>query len=381
MYVNILTKLLRQIFTVDSIRKQGKDMIRIFMIGYSKKKGGVETFISYLHNNLCKEKFEIYFASPKMVIDGKTWVTPKNRHRYISYRLFWHRFFKENRFDVIYYNTCDIVSIDMLRFAKKAKIPVRIIHSHNSGNQMSINKKPDIVHSLSEKHNKKVLHKYATHFFACSDVAGKWMFGDRDFKVIKNGISLEKYKYQDENVEKLKSEYHLSDCVVGCVGSLSPQKNPFFAIDIFKSIISKHPLAHLVLIGDGELRQSLEQKVNHLGLEKNIHFVGAVDNVNEWMSAIDCLLMPSLFEGLPFALVEAQAAGLPCVVSSNVSEEANITGLVDFVSLDESTDVWADKILEKIGQARPDTTKQLVDAGYSIEDTAREVSEIIEKAL
>lgn len=347
----------------------------------SDDKGGVEAYISNLCGYFNQDKFEIVYSLPTMVIDGKTYMAPKNRHRYISYRLFWHKFFKENKFDVIYYNTCDIVSIDMLRFAKKAKIPVRLIHSHNSGNQMAINKKLSFVHSLFEKRNKKVLHKYATHFFACSDIAGKWMFGDRDFRVIKNGISLEKYKYQDENAEKLKSDHHLSDFTVGCVGRLSPQKNLFFAVDIFKSIISKHPLAHLVLIGDGELRQSLEQKVNDLGLEKNIHFIGAVDNVNEWMSAIDCLLMPSLFEGLPFALVEAQAAGLPCVVSSNVSEEANITGLVDFVSLDESTDVWADKILEKIGQARPDTTKQLIDAGYSIEDTAREVSEIIEKAL
>ena len=113
-------------------------------------------------------------------------------------------------------------------------------------------------------------------------------------------------------------------------------------------------------------------------LEEKILFAGAVDNVNEWMSAIDCLIMPSLFEGLPFVLVEAQAAGLPCVVSSTVSKEADFTGVLQFIDLDVGEDAWAEAALSACDNARKDYLQNLIDAGYSIENTAAEVCEIIE---
>lgn len=354
-------------------------MKRIFMVGYSTDKGGVESYIVNLCSQLLKEKYEVIYDWPKMEIDGKTWIRPRNRHNYIAYKKFWNRFFKENHFDVLYYNTCDIVSIDMLNFAKKAEVPVRIIHSHNTGNQEEIDKEINIVHKLMEKSNRKNIHKFATHLLACSKSAGDWMFGKHSYQVIHNGIDLPKYKFDVKKRNDVRSQYGISEGkLFGCVGRLDPQKNPIFAEKIAEVVIKLNSDTTFVFVGDGELANKVKSIVKANNLEDKIIFLGAVDNVNEWMSALDCLVMPSLFEGLPFVLVEAQAAGLPCVVSSTVSKEANFTGLLQFIDLDSSEKVWAESILKVCGIERKDYMEKLVEAGYSIKNTAKEVCEIIE---
>lgn len=348
------------------------------MIGFSSDKGGVESYISNLSHSLDKTKYEIVYALPEMRIDEKKWVAPLNRHNYIKYYLFWKKFYKENSFDVIYYNTCDIVSVDQLKFAKAANIPVRIIHSHNTNVQF----KKKFFHKIMEQRHKKNIRKYATNLLACSETAGNWMFPYDEYKIIKNGIDVNKYKYNSNFRVMCRESIKINDeCLIGCVGRLDEQKNPFFSINILKELIKINNNVRLVFIGDGSLRQKLNNEVNKLGLSKYCYILGAKDNVNEWYSAFDCLLMPSLFEGLPFALVEAQASGLPCVVSSNVSREANLTNLVKFVSLNDDVSIWVEKILASCKQERIEKTKQLTDAGYSIKNTAKMISSIIEESL
>lgn len=354
-------------------------MKRIFMVGYSTDKGGVEAYIVNLCSKLPKEKYEVIYDWPTMEIDGKTWIRPRNRHNYIAYRKFWNEFFKANHFDVLYYNTCDIVSIDMLKFAKKAKVPVRIIHSHNTGNQEGINKRMNILHRFMEKSNRKNIHKFATNLLACSKSAGDWMFDKHSYQVIHNGIDLVKYKFDVEKRKSVRNRYDINEGkLVGCVGRLDPQKNPFFAVKIAEVVTKLDPEVTFVFVGDGELANQVKGIVKGKNLEERIIFAGAVDNVNEWMSALDCIVMPSLFEGLPFVLVEAQAAGLPCVVSSVVSREADFTGLLQFLNLDSSEKVWGEAVLKACGNERKDYLEKLVAAGYSIENTAKEVCGIIE---
>ena len=357
-------------------------MIRIFMIGLSRNKGGVEAYIKNLCGKMDSEQFEIIYQWPEMTIAGKTWVSPPNRHRYLSYRSFWQRFYKENHFDAVYYNACDVVSIDQLRFAEAAGVPVRIIHSHSTRNQQGINRRMSLFHRLSEKHSRKVLDKYATHLLACSQAAGEWMFDGRPFKIIKNGISLTKYRYDEKPRKAIRDTLHIQDeKLIGVIGRLDPPKNPLFTVKVLKKVLENHVDYSAVLVGDGELRTETEEAIRAAGMQDRVHLVGAVDNVNEWMSAVDCLLMPSLFEGLPFVLVEAQAAGLPCVVSSAVSEEANISGELQYVSLDKPLGVWEDAVIRAANSPRYDAERKLIDAGYSIEDSAREVAELIENAL
>lgn len=354
-------------------------MKRIFMVGYSTDKGGVEAYIVNLCSQLPKEEYEVIYDWPTMEIDGKTWIRPRNRHNYITYKMFWNQFFRENHFDVLYYNTCDIVSIDMLKFAKKAKVPARIIHSHNTGNQEGINKKMSAFHKMMEKTNRKNINDYATHLLACSKSAGDWMFGGHSYQVIHNGIDLFKYKYDMKKRDAIRSQHGMGlEKIIGCIGRLDPQKNPIFAEKIAEAILKIDSKVKFIFIGDGELADEVKSIVKGNKLEDKIAFVGAVDNVNEWMSALDCLVMPSLFEGLPFVLVEAQAAGLPCVVSSTVSREADFTGLLQFMDLDSPEKFWAETILKACGNERKDYWEKLVAAGYSIENTAKEVCEIIE---
>lgn len=355
-------------------------MKRIFMTGYNNSKGGIETFMDNLSAEL--SGYEIIYSRPIMELDGKVWHRPPNRHNYLRYRMFWQRFFQENQFDILYYNTCDIVSIDMLIFAKSAGIPIRIIHSHNTGIQQEIGQKMSLFHRLSEQHNRKVLDHYATHFFACSLAAGEWMFGSRPFTVIRNGINTENFAFSKEKRKKIRNLMNLSnETLVGIIGRLSPQKNPLFAVKILSSLFSRDPSAKAVFLGEGELRQDTEAAVQQEEISDNVFFMGAVDNVNEWMSAIDVLLMPSLFEGLPFVLVEAQASGLPCVVSSSVTKEANLTGLVQFVDLNANPDIWAEKIVKASLSPRSGTEQQIRLSGYSVKDTAQTIQNIFEEAL
>lgn len=351
--------------------------MRILMIGFSPNKGGVESYITNLCGQLPKE-YEVIYRLPHMELDGKVWDCPPNRHNYIRYWKFWTRFFKENHFDVLYYNTCDIVSIDMLRFAKAEKIPVRIIHSHNTDNQV----KMTAFHRLTERINRSELHGYATHLFACSKAAGNWMFGNRRFTIIKNGISLKKYAFSVASRTSCRAEIRSNDAtIIGCVGRLDPQKNPLFAVEIARQLCLLDSNVHVVFIGDGELRTQVADAIENAHLTERVHLLGARDDVNQWYSAFDCLMMPSLFEGLPFVLVEAQAAGLPCVVSAEVSLDANITGLVEYVPLRESAREWAQIILRACQKPRQDVSQKLIEAGYSIEDTAKEVTAIIESAF
>ena len=351
-------------------------MIRFFMVGMSADKGGVEAFISNLCDNL-PEKFEVIYCLPHMEFDGKILDCPPNRHNYIRYWKFWTRFFKENHFDALYYNTCDIVSIDMLRFAKAAGVPVRIIHAHSTSNQTKLT----IFHQLTERLNRRELHHFATHLFACSKAAGDWMFGNREFKVIKNGISLKKYSFSEISRTCCRAVAGCEGALIGCVGRLSPEKNPLFSFEVARQLCLLDSSVHVVFIGDGELRTQVADAIEKAHLTERVHLLGARDDVNQWYSAFDCLMMPSLFEGLPFVLVEAQAAGLPCVVSTEVSLDANITGLVEYVPLRESAQEWAQIILRACQKPRCDVSQKLIEAGYSIEDTAKEVTAIIESAF
>ena len=358
-------------------------MIRIFMIGMSDNKGGVEAYIHNLVSKMDSSEYEIVYQLPEMELNGKKWIMPKNRHHYIKYRKFWKSFFKENPFDVLYFNTCDIMSIDPLIFAKQAGIPVRIIHSHSSGVEMNYIGRFGFVHKIFEKTSRKNLMKYATDLFACSEVAGEWMFGDEAFRVIKNGIDIEKYQFNGKNAKKCKESIGLSDDerVVGCIGRLVPVKNIPFVLDIAQIMKEQKKSVKFVIIGDGECRAELETKVKEKELQQSVFFTGAVDNVNEWFSAIDCILMPSLFEGLPFVLVEAQAAGIHSVVSSAVSKEADLTGLVHFYDLEESQEIWSAAIMKYIDAPREETKQQLEAAGYLADKTTKEVCKIIKHRI
>lgn len=364
------------------------DKITVLMIGITETAGGVESYIMNLYRNIDRSKFQFYFIKRRnsklayeSEIENLGGIIIENcpsRHDVFDYYRFYKSLFKKIRFDAVYYNTCDIMSMDFLIFAKKANVRIRIIHAHSTKNMIEQN----FYHKISEKWCRKHLHKYANCYFACSKNAGNWMFNDIDYKIIPNGIDISKYHFNIKKRLKCRKELGINEeKLISCVGRLSETKNLFFAIDIEEQLIEIEPQAKLVLIGAGELENELKNLVIEKGLQDKVIFTGAVDNVYEWMSAIDCLIMPSLFEGLPFVLVEAQAAGLKCIVSSNVSNEANITGLVEYLDLEEGAKKWAERALISCDEERINVDQKLIDKGYSIQTTANTISKMIENSL
>lgn len=263
----------------------------------------------------------------------------------------------------------DCLSAVALQCAKECDIPVRIAHSHNSNQDKNLK-------YLIKLHYMKQIPTYTTDFFACSDTAGKWMFHNNNFKVLNNAIDTKQYLYTQSTCDTMQNQLHLQGkFVLGHVGRFRKQKNHDFLIDIFAAVVSKHPDSVLLLAGDGDLQPIIEEKVQKLGLTDKVKFLGARSDVNRLLQAMDVFVFPSLYEGLPVTMVEAQAAGLPCVISENIPSECIITDLVTQMSLQESADTWANEILKHCSDSHEDTTNQIRKAGFDIEENALRLQE------
>ena len=293
---------------------------------------------------------------------------------YINYYKRVNEFFQShNEYKVVHINTSSKNYL-ILKLAKKYGIPVRIAHSHNIGFQ-SKNKIEILVGNLL----KPLLKKYATHYFACSKLAGEWLFGKREtqkgnVKIINNAVDLQKFKFNEEIRNRIRRELNIEDkLVIGHVGRFTNQKNHTFLIDIFYEVHKKNKNSVLMLIGKGETEDEIKRKVETLGLAENVLFMGFRDNINELMWAMDLYLMTSLYEGLPVVGIEAQATGLSCFMSKDViTDEIKVTPNVKFISLKDTAEKWADEILSA-ELRRNNTESDLRKAGYDISIMVQEL--------
>lgn len=290
------------------------------------------------------------------------------------------KFFKEHHDYKVVHLHSSSKNFYVLKSAKKYGIPVRIAHSHNIGFQ-SKSKLQIMIGNLC----KPLLKKYATDYFACSKLAGEWLFGKENVengkvKIIHNAVDYQKFKMNEEVRNSIRKELNIEDkLVIGHVGRFTNQKNHTFLIDIFNEIHKKNSNSVLMLVGIGEKEDEIKEKVKKLEIEQNVLFMGFQDNVNELMWAMDVFLMPSLYEGLPVVGVEAQATGMPCFMSKDVvTDEVKITESVKFISLNETAEKWAEEILNS-DLERKDTRDDLKKAGYFIDDMAGELADFYKK--
>ena len=218
---------------------------------------------------------------------------------------------------------------------------VRIAHSHSTTN------KKEHLRNFIKNILRLFSKKYATHYFACSELAGRWLFGDKTFNkgevtVINNAIELEKYKFNEQTRDSLRAKYGLTNqFVIGHIGRFMSQKNHTFLIDIFYEVVKRQHNSKLLLIGDGPLYDEIVNKVHTLNLDDKVVFTGVKQNAYDYYNAMDVFVLPSLYEGLPVVGVEAQANGLPIVTSDTVTRDLNIAGGVDYLSLGETASFWA----------------------------------------
>lgn len=262
------------------------------------------------------------------------------------------------------------------RVASQNGIGRVIVHSHSSGGR------ENIKHCLIKKYAANIFRKYATDYCACSIEAAQWKFPEdkmREVIILKNGIDLDKYSYNDCKRKKMRNNYRIDEetLVLGHVGRFTYEKNQSFLIDVLNAYIDRLPdkKVKLMLVGDGNEVESVRTKAVALGVETNVIFVGKSNDVGTYMQCFDIFLFPSLYEGLGIVGIEAQAAGLPVIASTGIPESMKVTDNVRFVNLYDVT-IWCDAINDFETVERKDTLTEIRNWGYDIHDTALEVYEM-----
>lgn len=283
-----------------------------------------------------KEGDSVYYAEVEAA-GGKMFFLPgiKNLPEHVKVC---NKILSDGRYDIIHDNTLHI-SIPMMWCAKKAGVPVRILHSHNS----KMGETP--AKAFRNRFFLPALRSLATNYAACSQLAGHAMFGNREFTVIPNVIQTEKYRFDPIVRKQVRQNMNAQDkVVVGTVGRLAEQKNPFFAIDVFAKLLKKVPDAEYWWAGSGPLQEQVKTYVEEKKLTNYVKLLGSRNDTVELYQGMDVFFLPSLFEGLSIVTVEAQAMGLPCVVSDVIPPEAEYTELLKRCSLQDSIEAWVEKI-------------------------------------
>lgn len=264
--------------------------------------------------------------------------------------------------------------------AKMAGCKKILLHSHATNVDGDHRTVRLILHLLC----RRWLKHLGTDFLTCSDLAGKWMYPNvkaENVVMINNGIDLEKFRFSEATRTKFRTDLSLEGkFVVGHVGRFAYQKNHDYLIDVFKAVADREHKAVLLLIGEGDLEDAIRQKVAGLGLSDRVIFYGVSHTVNELFQAMDVFALPSHFEGLPIVGIEAQASGLPCVLSDQITRETDVTGVVDFLPITpEAVSSWADKILANRTTNRAAAADTLRKAGFSIADTVSRIWQLYTK--
>ena len=310
---------------------------RILYIVPNMQAGGLETFIMNVIRNIDLNVFEIHFLyhySKEYFFDDEIKRLGCFIHRcnfrennnIFEYIKFLNTFFYNNKFDIVHSHMLS-TSFFTLRYAKKNNCPLRINHAHNSTTENSLK-------GFIKKIMIKIASKDANLLLACSRDAGKFAYGNRDFIVINNCISLKKFKYSFTKRKKIREYLKISnnEILFGTIGRLNVQKNHLFLLESFSRANLENK--KLLIIGFGELKDQILKKISELNLEEKVILLENIRNTEDYYSAMDCFVLPSKFEGFPLTSVEAQANGLPCVFANTISQDVKLSDEVDFISID-----------------------------------------------
>lgn len=365
---------------------------RVAVIGMTGNNGGVESVIMNIYRNIDREKVQFDFLIPhglkKMAYEqevlqmgGRIFrILYGERESFVKARTSLLNYFKENPEVKAVHLHANFPYAFPLKMAKKADVPVRIIHAHSS--VLLFHKEKGIRGILKSIRNTIVYRqvgKYSNIYFSCSDLAAKSTFRNKEYIWIKNGINLDQFKYNPQQRKELRTEYNIKDNekVIGFVGRLCEGKNAMFALEIFKEYLKLNSEARLIYVGDGEQRKDIEVKIKEYKLESKVLILGMISDTHRWYQVFDLLLLPSLYEGLPMVLVEAQTSGIPCIVSDTVTRQVNVTNLLEYQSNDNVAKCWAEDIDKKLSKPyeRSEYKGIMYKAGFDIVNAANEVME------
>lgn len=338
--------------------------------------GGVESVVMNYYRYIDRTKIQFDFICdddsttiPYEEIEklgGKVILIPPYQ-KILKYHNKLKKILKEGHYKIVH-SHINTLSVFSLFAAKCAGVPIRIAHSHSTTNKKE--KKKNLLKQVLRPFSKI----YANKYMCCSELAGRWLFGNKEYDkgnvyLLNNAIDLDNFKY-DEKIRKSKRKklgIKNNTLVIGHIGRFVDQKNHRFLIDIFNEVHKKNNNSILLLAGQGPLMEEIKEKVNTLGLNDSVRFLGQRNDVNELYQAFDIFLLPSLYEGLPVVGIEAQAAGLLCVLSDDMTKETKVLDSTIFMSLNNTAEEWASVLLDKYSKyERKDTKEEISNNNFNI---------------
>ena len=355
-------------------------MIRVLQVVTYMGRGGLESMIMnyYRHVDRTQVQFDFLvhrreradFDDEIEALGGKIYRLPRLvpwSRRYLSAL---NRFFDAHPEYRIVHVHQDCLSSVILKAAARHHVPVRIAHSHNANQDRNLKYPVKLWYRRS-------IPRYAASLFACGKDAGDWMFRGAPYQIIHNAIDAAAYSFDPETRAEMRCQLDLTDkLAVGHVGRFNPQKNHPFLLDIFAALLKKEPTAVLLLVGGGEDMPVIQAKAQARGIAGHGRFHGVRRDVAAQKQAMDVFVFPSRYEGLPVKMVEAQADGLPCLISDRVPPECILTdGLVDVLPLSAAPEVWAEEILKKRAFPRTDRRAEIAAHGFDISAEAGKLQE------
>lgn len=352
-------------------------------------RGGAESMIMNLYRNIDRTKVQFDFVENEgeeaafdreiQSLGGRIYRCPRYRGKnHLAYTRWWKDFFETHtgEYAIVHGHIGSTAAI-YLSIAKKYGC-YTIAHSHSAG-----------VGSAMYRLFAYPTRYVADHFFACSTDAGISRYGrrvghDRErFQVLNNAIDTHRFMCCPQTGCRLRQMLSISEdaLVIGHVGRFVDAKNHLFLIDVFEQIHQRHPNSVLLLVGDGELRPQIETAISRKGLNNAVVMTGVQPNVWDYYQAMDVFVFPSVYEGLPVSMVEAQTSGLPCCVSANVPEETAITNLVEFIPLENGAAHWADRVLHRAKDPRRNMQQEMEQAGFDVSATSKWLEDFYMKVV
>lgn len=371
-----------------------KEPIRVLQVLGGTGLGGAESRVMDLYRSVDRTQVQFDFAVHNAKRDhfddeiealgGHIYRLPRFRvYNWLAYRRAWENFFREHPGYVCVHGHMTSTASVYLPAAKRAGVARTVAHARSAGTDSGM--KGRLTRLM-----RRNLWKKTDFCFACSALAGKAVFGEKAWKkglvhVIPNALAVEKFAYDPDKREEMRSRLQVQDCfVVGHVGRFNPMKNHPFLLEIFAQIQKERKDAALLLLGVGSGMDAAKETARRLGIGDRVHFLGNRENVADYYQAMDFLVFPSLYEGMPGTVLEAQAAGLPCLIADTITPEVKVTGLVQTMSLEAPAREWARKVAgepEALAGAgeRQGRAEELKQAGFDVSSQAGRMTAFYEK--
>ena len=359
---------------------------RVLQVVTHMNRGGLETMLMNYYRHTDRNKVQFDFLAHRddraayddeiESLGGTIYRLPRLVPWSGSYQRALNDFFEKHPEYRIVHVHQDCLSSVILKAAQKNGVPVRIAHSHSANQDRNLKYPIKLWY-------KRSIPQYATALFACGKDAGDWMFNGASYQIVNNAIDAAAYTYDSVLRSEIRSKLGLNDeLAVGHVGRFSLAKNHSFLLDVFTALLHQEPNAVLLLTGDGTNMEKMKLKAQELGIAEHVRFLGVRSDVPDLMQAMDVFVFPSLYEGLPVTMVEAQAAGLPCIISDKVPPECVLTdGLVDIMPLSAKPEIWAERILGKRSTQRTNHCGEITAHGFDITTEAIKLQEFYLEAV